>query len=304
MFIPLLPSANAFVKLLVNPLNKIPWTFFLDFISLTPNIPVAGNSIYYSTQHTAIKYSKHRFHCGWKAWVLSVTARCWWVLPQHDIWEDSQRCAVSFACRRAAGADPRRQQEPQVPQQSEEQQTAKGDDEWHVPRRFRVEVFPFCHNSEARLLKQDRKSSSGLHTCKVTDTNGTFHLAELLYWSTWPKLAPGLCRWWADGDSVCWRQWFIPRTCLPTAGAAQMTEMDHRAPGAIKGRWNGDHPRCKKEVPDHVSMSYIKASMSWWGLKASGCLRSCEHTVGGWASSGNTAITEIMVSCYLRQNSK
>lgn len=76
--------------------------------------------------------------------------------------------------------DPRRQQEPQVPQQSEEKQTAEGDDEWHVPRQVRVEVFPFCHNSEAGLLKQDRKSSSGLHTCKVTDTNSTFHLAELL----------------------------------------------------------------------------------------------------------------------------
>lgn len=246
-----------------------------------------------------MKYSKHRFHYGWKAWVISVIARCCWVLPQRDILEDSQKHVACFACRRAAGADPRRQQEPQVPQKSEEQQTAEGDDKRHVPRRFRVEVFHFCHNSEARLLKQDRKSSSRLHTCKVADT---FHLVELLHWSTWPKLAPGFCRWWAEGDSVCWRQWFIPRTCLGTAKAAQMTEMDYRAPGATKGRWNGAHSRCKKEVPEHVSMSYIKINMPWWGLKTSGCLRICKHTVGGWASSGNTAITEIMVSCYLRQN--
>lgn len=220
----------------------MPWTFFLDFISLTPNITVVSNSIYYREGHTTIKYSKHRFPYGWKAWVVSVIARYYWVLPQRDIWEDSQRRAVCFACRRAAGADPRCQQEPQVPQQSKEQQTAKGDDKWHVPRRFRVEVFPFRHDSEARLLKQDRKSSSRLHTCKVTDTNGTFHLVEHLHWSTWPKLAPGLCRWWAEGDSICWRQWFIQRTCLLTAKAAQMTEMDHWAPGASKGKRNGAHP--------------------------------------------------------------
>lgn len=36
--------------------------------------------------------------------------------------------------RRAVGAEPRGQQEPQVPQQSQEQQTAEGDDEGHVPR--------------------------------------------------------------------------------------------------------------------------------------------------------------------------
>lgn len=274
-------------------MKKMPWTHFLDFISLTPNITVACISIYCSPGHTAIKDWNHRYHHGCKAWAISVTARCCWGLPQCGTQEDSPRRSP---CRRAAGAEPRQQQEPQVAQQPEEQQTAEGDDEWHVPRRRRVEVFPFCHKSEARLLKQDRKSSSRLHT----DTNSTSHLAELLRWGTRPELAPGLCRWWAEGDGG--RQWLTPCACLLPAKAAQMAGMDHWAPGATKGRWNGAHPQGKGEIPDHVSISYINTSMSWRSLKA--WEAACKHTVGGWASSGNTAITEIMFSCYLRQNWK
>lgn len=68
---------------------------------------------------------------------------------------------------------------------------------------------------------------------------------------------------------------------LPIAKVAQLTEMDHRAPTATKGRRNGAHPQHKNEVPDNLSMSYIKTGMPWWGLKALGCLRSCECSVRG-----------------------
>lgn len=159
---------------------------------------------------------------------------------------------------------------------------------WQMARTMLIQSrrSPFLSQQWSQALKRDRKSSLRLHTCKVTDTNGTFRLVELLYWSTWPELALEMT--WAEGDSICWRQWFIPRTCLLTAKAAQMTKMDHRALGATKGRWNGANSWCKKEIPDHVSMSYIKTSILWWGLKASGCLRICKCTVGEWARSGNT----------------
>lgn len=212
-------------------MKKTPWTHFLEFISLTPNIAVAGISIYYSPAHTAIRDLRYRYH-HWKAWGISVTAGWCWGAPQGGVWGHSQRGAGCFPCRRAAGAEPRQQQEPQVCQQPEEQQTAEGEHERHVPRWWRVQVLPFRHNSQARLLKQDRKSSSRLHT----GTNIAFHPAELLHWGTRPELAPGLCRWWAEGGGG--RQGFIPCACLLTAKATQMAGMDYWVPGSTKGRWN------------------------------------------------------------------
>lgn len=137
-------------------------------------------SIYYSMGHTALKDL-----ISWELNGLSHLCHCQVLLGpcQGAIWGDSPRGAV--------GVEPGQQQEPQVAQQPEEQQTAEGDDEWHVPRRARVQVLLSRHNSEARLLKQDNRSSSKLHS----DTNITFHLAELLHPGPRALQRTGTGRW-------------------------------------------------------------------------------------------------------------
>lgn len=173
----------------------------------------------------------------WELKGLSHLCHCQVLLGpcQGAIWGDSPRGAV--------GAEPGQQQEPQVAQQPEEQQTAEGDDERHVPRRARVQVLLSRHNSETRLLKQGNRSSSKLHS----DTNITFHLAELLH----------------PGPRAMQRTGTGGREMLIHPKAAQVAGMDHWAPGPTKGRWNGAHPQGKGEVPDHGSISYIKTSRSW-----------------------------------------
>lgn len=70
LWIPLLPSANANISKFIK---KMPWTYFLDFISLTPNITVAGNSIHYNEGHTAMIYS---------SWLMGLISLCHcWCFP-------------------------------------------------------------------------------------------------------------------------------------------------------------------------------------------------------------------------------